>query len=270
MPIIAMTRERGSLGTYIGQEVARRLGYEFIRDEIIAAAAQVYDAVEEKLVDTVESKPGFWEGLGEAARRHFTFVAAEVFRFAERDRVVIMGRWSTLLLKGVGHAIRIRVCAPVPVRVKRLMERMGISEEEARQFVERADRGVRSRIAQFFDVHWEDPELFDLVINTEHLSIDEGARLILQLAESPTFQPSEASQGALRNLGLAAAVRATLKVRPETTRLNVGIEATDGRLRLGGTVFSREAKRLAEGVAKEVEGVQAVENHLTVVERKLP
>jgi hypothetical protein len=39
MPILAVTREMGSLGTYIGQEVARRLGYEFIRHEIIAEAA---------------------------------------------------------------------------------------------------------------------------------------------------------------------------------------------------------------------------------------
>ena len=132
MPIIAMTKETGSLGTFIGEEVAKELGYEFIRQDIIREAAREYHTLEEKLVETVEDKPGFFEILSDTARRHHTFVAAEVYEFALRERVVIMGRWSTMLLRDVGHAIRIRVTAPLDFRVRRLMERLSIGEAEAR------------------------------------------------------------------------------------------------------------------------------------------
>jgi hypothetical protein len=112
VPIIAVTKEMYSLGTSIGREVARQLGYELIRQDIIREAVREYHALEAKLVETVEEKPGFFEMLSETARRHHIFVAAEVFEFALRERVVIIGRWSALLLRGVGHAIRIRISAP--------------------------------------------------------------------------------------------------------------------------------------------------------------
>ncbi len=41
MPIIAMTRQMGSLGTFIGMEAARQLGYKFIRQEIIQEEAPI-------------------------------------------------------------------------------------------------------------------------------------------------------------------------------------------------------------------------------------
>lgn len=93
MPILAMTRELGSLGTHIGLEVAKRMGSRFIRPEIIAQVAQISEAAEEKLISAVESKPGLWESLGEAARRHHIFVASEVYDFAEKGNIVIIGRW---------------------------------------------------------------------------------------------------------------------------------------------------------------------------------
>ena len=40
MPIVAMTREMGSLGSLIGLEVARRLGAEFVRDDLLKVFRQ--------------------------------------------------------------------------------------------------------------------------------------------------------------------------------------------------------------------------------------
>ena len=59
MPIIAITKEMWSLGSSIGREVATQLGYEFIRQDIIREAAREYHALEAKLVEAVEEKPGF-------------------------------------------------------------------------------------------------------------------------------------------------------------------------------------------------------------------
>ena len=82
MPIIAITKEMWSLGSSIGREVATQLGTEFIRQDIILEAAREYHALEAKLVESVEEKPGIIEVLGETARRHHIFVAAEVYEFA--------------------------------------------------------------------------------------------------------------------------------------------------------------------------------------------
>ncbi len=59
MTVIAMTKEMGSLGTYVGIEVAKRLGYEFVRQDIIREAAREFEVPEEALVRAVEERPGF-------------------------------------------------------------------------------------------------------------------------------------------------------------------------------------------------------------------
>jgi cytidylate kinase len=255
----------GSLGTFIGREVARRLGYTFVRHQIIAEAAQLYDAAEENLIATVEAKPAVWDGLNEAARRHFAFVAAEVFDAALKDNVVIMGRWSTLLLRGVGHAFRVRVCAPMSLRVRRIAERLGVNPDEALTQAQRSDQGIRARIRQFFDLDWSDPALYDLTLGTERLSEEAAADLLCHMLARPEYQPTEESRAFLHDSALAARVRAALKAEPETSRLNVKIISRGGRLELAGIVESPENRDAVARVAAIQTGVLAVDNQVSVM-----
>ncbi len=266
MPIIAMTKEMGSLGTFIGKEVAEQLGYEFIRQDIIREAAREYDALEEKIVEAVEEKPGFFEMFTETARRHHIFVAAEVFEVALRERVVIMGRWSTLLLKEVDHAVRIRVCAPLDIRVQRVMERFSIGNAEAHKLIRQSDEGVASRIRQFFDEEWHDPVLYDLTINTGKVSLATGVAQIRELIEAHEFQITDTSLRRLHNLALAAKVRATLKSHRQTARLDVDIVASNGEVILRGIVPEVLDRQEAVRIATTVPGVRNLKSELIALE----
>ncbi|MGH7407004.1 MAG: cytidylate kinase family protein [Candidatus Methylomirabilales bacterium] len=262
MAIIAMTKEMGSLGTYIGIEVAKRLGYEFVRQDIIRQAAREFEVSEEALVRAVEERPGFFERLGQGARRQLIFVAAEVFGFAERGNAVIMGRFSTLLLRPVSHVPTIRVCAPLEVRVRRVMERHATPRAPALRMIKAYEDGVRARVEQFFEVDWRDPLQYDLTVNTERLSLEAGTEQVLRLAERPEFTPTDASRRTLVDLHLAARVRAVLKAQPETARLDVDVRAEAGRVMLAGTVASAAEREAAERVARGLAGVQDVTNRL--------
>jgi cytidylate kinase len=256
MPIIALTKERWSLGTSIGQEVARQLGYEFIRQDIIREAAREYHALQEKLVQAVEEKPGFFEVLSETARRHQIFVAAEVYEFALRERVVILGRWSTQLLRDVDHAIRVR----------RLVDRLSIGEVEARKRIRHHDEGVATRIRQFFEVEWADPALYDLTINTGKASPATAVTQVMRLAEAPEFQPTESSLKRLQNLALAAKVRATLKSHRGTAHLDVDAVASEGEVTLRGTVPEVLEREAIERIARTVPGVHGLKNEVIALE----
>ena len=86
MAVVAMTKEMGSLGTFIALEVARRLGYEFLRNDIIKGVAREYRVREAGLVGAVEAKPGFLVRLGDRSRRYRVYLAAAVLDAARRDR----------------------------------------------------------------------------------------------------------------------------------------------------------------------------------------
>ncbi len=264
MGIVAVTRELGSLGTFIAEELARQRQYRFVRREILEAAARMSSLTEDDLTRLVESPPGLWERLSLPARRHFHHVAARVLEFAQADNVVILGRWSTMLLRGVRHAVRVRVCAPLPLRVERLAKRLGVSLQEARVIAERYDQGVRARIRQFFDVEWEDSDLYDLVINTERVTVERACELIGHLLDSPEFQPDEASREEVRDRATAARVQEALKSDDRLGHVDLYVTAHGGAVTLEGVVFGPEERRVVLDVARSVAGVRQVEDRLTV------
>lgn len=264
MPVLAMTREIGSLGTHVAHEVARRLGYDLVRQEIIAEAARVYKANPDTLVATVEARPRIFEARKDAARRHFAFVAAEVLSAALKDNVVILGRWSTLLLRDTAHAMRVRVCAPVDLRAARVVRRLRVPTEEAVDRILRSDAGIRARIQQFFDVDWDDPHQYDLTINTARVGVEEAADLLVAALRQPSRQATDLSRAALWDAVLAARVRAALKAHPRTDQADITIRCRGGRLELTGTVNDVEAREAVGRLAAIRAGIGAVDNHLIV------
>lgn len=264
MPIIAMTKEMGSLGTFIGLEVARQLGYEFVRDAIIKEAAREYRVLEAGLVGALEETPGLLERFGHRGRRYRTYLEAAVLDAAVRGRVLLMGRWSTIFLRGVRHAARVRVCAPEEARASRVMQRLGVDRAEALRRISAYNEGVRARMRQIFDLDWTDPLLYDLVINTEAVTLESGVRQVLALAEAPEFQPTEASRASLWDRAVKARVRATLKATGATTRVDLDVQATDGQVRLAGVVSSDEERDAALTIARGVPGVVGVSGDIKV------
>ena len=265
MSIVAVTREIGSLGTFIGTEVAQRLAYDFIRQDITQEAAREYRVLEGRLVEAVEERPGLLEVVTHSARRYQAFVAAEVLDAALKERAVIIGRWSTFLLRGIRHAVRVRVCASLETRVERLMERLRVDREEALRRIRANDEGVRARIRQVFDAEWSDPLLYDLTISTDRVSLETGVGQILDLVRAPEFQPTEASRLELENRALAARVRAALKAHRDTAGVKVEVHAHRGRVRLAGTVGSEAELEAALRVARGAEGVKALEHGIAVI-----
>lgn len=260
-----MTHEMGSQGSAIGKAVAEKLGYEFLRHDIIREAAREYHAVEQRLKEVVEEKPGFFEMLRDSARQYQIYITAEVYEEANKDNVVIMGRWSTILLRGVPHAIRVRILAPLASRIQRIVERDQVLQDKARRRIARYDEGVRARMKQFYDVDWEDPLLYDLSLNTGRLSFEAAVAQIAQLAGAPEFRTTPEGLKIVQDLALGARVRAELKAHRETSHIDIQAEADQGMLTLVGTVFAPEDRTAAEDVAKAVKGVERVTNTLKVV-----
>lgn len=265
MAIIAMSRELGSLGTVIGTAVAKKLGYNYVYQEITGTAARDYEVMEEKLIRVVEKSPRFLEKLRGDFRRYQAFVQAQVFKIAEKDNVVLIGRWSTLLLRGIDHALRVRVTASLEVRARRVEEMMQVGPEKALELVKENDLERGERMRQLYDVDWTAPHLYDLVLNTEKISVEAGAALIVQLVQGREFRATEASQKKLHNLAVGSSIRAELKAHRFTREVDVDIQVSDGQVTLMGVVASEAEKRAVERVVGGMKGIEKVASQLRVM-----
>jgi len=260
MAIITISHELGSGGPEIGQAVADRLGYRFVGQELISDAAHRYGLLEEKLSHLDEAKPTLFERFDAETRRYITVIQTALFEFAEHDNVVLMGRGGQWLLRGIPHVLRVRVTAPFEVRVKRLARKMaGQMGEPAhvrtvQDMIRRDDSEKAGRMRYLYEVDVRDTALYDLVINTEKLSVESAAALIEGLCRRPELATTAEGSQLAADRALASRVQVALATHPETRKYRITVEARAGVVTLEGTAALDEALEVARGV----EGVREV------------
>src|SRR5205809_830596 len=123
MAIVVISHQMGAGGPEIGTALAQRLGYRYVNQELLLDAARRYGLAEGKLSHLEESKPTLFERFDTETRHHITVLQTTQFEFAETDDAVLMRGGGQWLLRGVPHALRVRLVAPFEHRVKQWIKR---------------------------------------------------------------------------------------------------------------------------------------------------
>lgn len=267
MPIIAMTREMGSLGKDVAAEISARLGKPVVHHEIIDQLANKMRLRKSHVIRFLDGKANIWERLTTDKTSLSIYTADETLALAETDSVAVIRGWgSAHLLRPIKHVICVRVCAPMKVRTKRMMERLNTDDEEfVTKEIRLSEEAHAAITRRHFGVNWQDPEQYDLVLNTERVSIQECASEVLALVHDPEFQETEQSKRMLANLALETHVRAALRADPRTTKMVISITADTGVVTLGGTLEPGLEEIHAIEVAAGVPRAQDVRSQLKLV-----
>lgn len=254
MAIITMSHEIGAGGPEIGQQLADRLGYRYVDQDLVSNAAQKYGLLEEKLSHLDESKPSLFERFDAETRRYITVIQTALYDFAEKDNVVLMGRGGQWLLRGIPHVLRVRVMAPFDVRVKRLTKKLAgpmgeqTNPRTVSELVRRDDAEKSGRMRYLYEVGITDPALYDLVVNTEKLMTPAVVGLLAGVVGQPEMAATPASSQLVADRSLASRVQVALATNPETRKYRISVEARAGVVTLEGTAVMDEAMDVARGV----------------------
>jgi cytidylate kinase len=264
MPLVAMTREMGSLGKDVAAQLSERLGRKLVHHEIIGMLADKTRVRKSHVVRFLEGKAGVWERMTTDETIPSLYTADETLKLIDSGRVSVLCGWGAAhLLRPVSHVICVRVCAPFGTRVERMMQRLNTDD---RGFVEseiRLSEEAHAAIARrHFGVDWEEPENYDLVLNTERVSIGRCVDEIANLLEEPHFQETPESMRILADLALQAHIRAALRADPRTSKMNIQINSTEGKVVLSGVLDAGLDERDALDVAESVRGVSEIESQL--------
>jgi cytidylate kinase len=259
-----MTREMGSLGKDVAAGIAARSGKRVVYHEIIEPLANKMRLRKSHVERFLDGKSGVWERLTTDKTSLSIFTADETFRFLRDDSTGVIRGWGAVhLLKDIPHVIRVRVCAPMDTRVARMMDRLKTDDranvENEIQMSEEAHTAITKR---HFGVNWRDPELYDLVLCTERLSVEECVDEIDGMMQRKCFQETEDSRRMVEDLSTEWAVRSALRRDERTSRTHITIESDNGMLRLMGVVDTQTEANAAGELAAAVEGVKQVDNQL--------
>jgi cytidylate kinase len=187
-PVITLSRALGSGGTEVARQVAERLHCQVFDREILEKIAEKTEARRE-LVEAVDEKVRsqidqwidglFRRQLFDETDFYYRLVKV-VGTLEELGSVVIVGRGANFIQRRrIG--LDVRIIAPIELRIKRLMLLHPWDREQAMKAIQESDQDRGKFIKRLFDKDWEDPQYYDLIVNTEELSPD-GAAAIIEAA----------------------------------------------------------------------------------------
>jgi cytidylate kinase len=204
--VICISRATGSGGDEVGRLVAERLGFRHVDEEIVANAAarggiSTADVANEerrrslaaRILRSISDGGSSAMALGGTlplaveegpnSGEVQTLIREAIEQTAARGDVVITAHAAAHALKPNESILRVLVTASPSTRAQRVSEQAGVELAKAERTVKTSDAERRNYLKRFYDVAEELPTYYDLVINTDGISVEEAAALVVHVAD---------------------------------------------------------------------------------------
>lgn len=197
--VITINRELGSGGRTIGRRLAERLNVKFYDKALVKELTRKFNLSVEELEKVKGSKREWWDDFVKGYLNRYnvetrlkadTNVATteNIFRvesqflkeLAADESCVIAGRSGFYIFRGDPNALRILIQSTMECRVKRIMEKQGLTEEEAKTLIGEIDKGRENYTQRFSGTSRYDTRNYDLVLNVAGMTEDEAVDVIME------------------------------------------------------------------------------------------
>jgi len=265
MHFITISQMLGTDGEKIARKVASDLKYSFYGEQELFKAAEELDVLAD-VRELDEKAPSLLERLfSEKPKVHLDRLQSVIYDVAKKGDAVFFGRGSQLLLNSFGCAFHVLVVGSPEKRMERVMREMGLSKEEAGKMISRSDQEKREFIRFAFDKDWLNFRLYDLVLNTDKLSLDSAVKAIIDSARSEEIKDcARDSVNILGKLSLQRRIEsAFLEADIPSSHLYFAVEDPEN-VRLFGYASSKEEKGRIETVVRRVKGVREIQNEISI------
>ena len=185
-PDIAISRDPGSGGKIVAEMVAKKLKWKLLDKEILAKLSKELGIPEDEFAKVDEHPRGWWVDTVQSLFnphyisdvKYLEHLRRLILHASKDKQVVVLGRGGGLVLPSE-KCLRVRITAPLEVRIKNTMTSENTTrlkaEEMVQSFQEKRDKFIR----QYFGRTARWIANYDLVINTEHLTLEAARDMIV-------------------------------------------------------------------------------------------
>jgi cytidylate kinase len=268
MSLITITSGIGSGGLSIARSVSEKLELELYDDQRLQEEAVKVGISAEEMKSLDHKAPGFLNRLlNHRPDTYLDVMGAVIYEVASRGEGIILGHGAPWLLKDFGCALHVRLHASESSRIRNLMDQLGLSTEAAEKMIHKSDHQRKGFLQFTFHMDWDDPSLFDLIINQDKLGTDSSARLIADVAQSHMIKEcSLTALDSMERLSLLERVEAAI-VKNKISSQYFHIEVPEaGVVHITGSLNPLESKSHLLEVVKGVPGVEKVRSEVVVPE----
>lgn len=195
--VVTINRELGSGGRTIGEKLAKRLDIKFYDKALIQELTKKFELSVEELEKVKASRRNWWNDFIQNYMNRYNVeerfnveanvaTTENIFRvesqflknLAKDESCVIAGRSGFYIFRNDPDAIKILIQSDMPHRIQRVMAKQGVSEQEARDIIAKADKGRERYTQQFSGTSRYDTRNYDLVLNVAGLTEEQAVDII--------------------------------------------------------------------------------------------
>ena len=133
-------------------------------------------------------------GISVPAATRIQDMTRTIIDLARLGHVVFVGRAAHVITAKFPRAVHVRIIGSFDRRVERVAQSKKCSWDEAAAEVRTVDAQLRNFVSTHFHSDLDDVTRYDMIFNTDRVSVEESARLIAQLVSSPDFREKEAKK----------------------------------------------------------------------------
>ncbi len=199
--IITIGRQFGSNGRHIGKLLADKLGYTYYDKELINKAAK-NSGICEELLESMDEKPSksfiyslvmdpYAFGFANAGlnnmplnQQAFKAIYDTIQEISEKEKCVIVGRCADYVLRQREDVARVFVYAEMSKRIQTVSNRYDISEDKARERIQKEDKSRASYYNFYTSKKWGSMDSYDICINSGLMKTNQTVDLLNNIITS--------------------------------------------------------------------------------------
>ena len=191
--IITISREFGSGGRFIGEQVAKKLGIAYYDKNVIGQVAEKSGLSPEYIQESAELSPKRGIFAYALAGRDITGKSVEdmvyeaqrkvILDIAEKESCVIIGRNADFILKDRDDVLNVFIHGNIPQKTKRICELYQVEEKEALKMMADTDKRRMTNYNFYTEQKWGKASNYTLCLNSSELGYERCEEIILKCAE---------------------------------------------------------------------------------------
>ena len=188
--IITISREFGSGGRFIGEEVAKKLGIAYYDKNIINEIAEKSGLSPEYIQENAELSPKKGLFAYAFAGRDMTGKSVEdmvyeaqrkvILDLAEKEPCVIIGRNADYILKDRDDVLNVFIHGDMPEKIHRIIHLHNVEEQEAVRMMADTDKRRMTNYNFYTEQKWGKASNYTLSLNSSQLGYDRCEKIVME------------------------------------------------------------------------------------------
>lgn len=185
--LITISRQTGSMGEEITQQLAQNMNLPVLTRDMAMSNVFASVASQHEMHMLAES-PAFFLTKSAEGLTFAQHLENRLKQRAAQESIIIFGMGAQVVFADRPGALHVRLIASPEVRAERVIQKRGLEPKDAERFLELSDRKHKRYISTIYGKDWSDPFLYNVILNTDNLSIQEAATFIQYMAENRQYQ----------------------------------------------------------------------------------